>query len=123
MTNSAETKDKDNVEFLIERLIKECQQKSTGYIGVEYDNLQCDSEISLTEDLFHKIMRELNVLYGNPDEYIRDEYNEDAPFKNQRGVTQHMIRLGKFVHKYAKNYLPEDVANSFIREVEQYINW
>ncbi|MFS0883265.1 hypothetical protein [Metabacillus niabensis] len=73
--------------------------------------------------LFHKIMRELNVLYGNPDEYIRDEYNEDAPFKNQRGVTQHMIRLGKFVHKYAKDYLPEDVANSFIREVEQYINW
>ena len=123
MVVATEAQDNANVEFLIGRLFKECQQKSTGYIGVEYDDLYREDDISLTEDLFHKIMRELNVLDGNPDEYIRDEYNEEAPFRNQRGLTQHMIRLGKFVHKYAKGYLPEDDANSFIEEVGSYINW
>lgn len=122
MENPKKVKDKENVIFLVERLIKECQQKSTGYLGVEYDNLELVNGVSLTEDLFHKIMREINVLDGNSDEYIRDGSNEHAPFKTYYNLTQHIGRLGKFVLKYAPDYLPEDIANAFIREVREYIN-
>lgn len=121
MTNYDEQKDKENVSFLAKRLEKECAN-STGYVGVEYSNLQIDEECkSLTESLFHKVLTELNVLHGNSEEYIQSEGEEDLPFKTQRNVNQHMVRLGKFVNKYAPNYLPEEDANLFIKEVKEYI--
>ncbi|WJZ23605.1 hypothetical protein LIS04_177 [Listeria phage LIS04] len=114
------TLDIRNTEYLIGRLFKECE--SNGYLGVEYDNLDT-SDVSHTEALFHKIMIELNVLYGSGDEYVRDMHNEEAPFKSTRGLTKHMIKLGKFVHKYAKLYLPKTTADEFIEEVGNYIKW
>lgn len=114
--------DEENIIFLTDRLLKECQQKSTGYIGVEYDNLETTDGMSLTEDFFHKILREINVLDGNSDEYICDEYNNDAPFRSLHNLRQHMVRLSKFVYKYADDYLPTDLKNSFIKEVEDYMN-
>lgn len=86
MTNYNEQKDKEDVSFLIKHLEKECAN-STGYVGVEYDNLQIDEECkSLTESLFHKVLIELNVLHGNSDEYIQSEGEEELPFKTQRNV-------------------------------------
>lgn len=121
MTNYNEQKDKENVSFLVKRLGKECAT-SNGYTGVESDNLQIDEECkSLTESLFHKVLTELNVLHGNSDEYIQSEGEEDLPFKTQRNVNQHMVRLGKFVNKYAPNYLPEEDAKLFVKEVKEYI--
>lgn len=123
MTNYTEQKDKENVSLLVKRLEKECAT-TNGYVGVEYDNLQIGEDCkSLTESLFHKVLIELNVLHGNSDEYIQSEGEEELPFKTQRNVNQHMVRLGKFVNKYAPNYLPEEDANRFAKEVKEYITF
>lgn len=121
MTGYNEQVDKERVSFLVKRLIKECEN-TKGYLGVEYDNLEIDDDCtSLTESLFHSIMIELNVLDGNSDESIQREGEEHLPFKTQRNVTQHMVRLGKFVNKYAHKYLPKDDADAFVNEVKSYV--
>ena len=103
--------EKENVSFLIGKLIKECAT-SKGYIGVEYDNLT-----NGIESLFNCIMNEMNVLNGNPDEYVEEE---DSPFRTYKNVTQHIKRLCKFVEKYAPLYLDEENATRFIKEAKGY---
>ena len=123
MTEIATKKDNENVSYLVGRLMKEVTS-TTGYLGVEYDNLETDEQCpTRTEALFHKIMTEINVLEGNPSEYVHDsEFDEDMPFKTNHNLKQHMVRLGKFVNKYAPKYLSEERANDFISEVKTYVN-
>lgn len=123
MTEISIEKDNENVKYLIGRLQKEVAS-TNGYIGVEYDNLVADKECpTRTEALFHQIMTEINVLEGNPGEYVKaSEYDEDMPFKTNHNLKQHMIRLGKFVKKYAPKYLPEERAEHFSQEVDEYIS-
>ena len=115
-------KDKETTSYLIGRLIKECEN-SRGYIGVEYDNLvpNIQEGETYTELLFHKILNEMVVLTGPLDsEYLDNEYNDEpAPFKSERNVRQHVVRLGKFVLKYAPKYLPAESAESFIQQVHK----
>lgn len=119
--------DKQIVKFLIDTLFEDCL--TNGYIGVEYDNLQTDNEVTtLTESLFHKIMIELNVLSSNSQYYIKgelddDEYDFEPPFKNKKELRNHMIKLSNFVRMYAPLYLPEDIAYDFVEESVDSINY
>ena len=114
-------KDQKDVTYLVARLEKECSN-SKGYLGVEYDNLEVDEDCpTYTESLFHKIMMEMNILNGNAEEYTEDGFDgEDAPFKTNKNVAQHVKRLCKFTEKYAPKYLREEDAARFIKEAKGY---
>lgn len=123
MTHINIEKDDENVKYLVERLKKEVMTKG-GFIGVDYTNLVREEGCpTRTEALFHMIMNELVVFEGTPHEYVKEsEYDEDMPFKTHHNLKQHMVRMGKFVKKYAPKYLPEERANDFSKEVDRYIS-
>lgn len=119
-------KDEENVNYLIERLLKECRTKSNSYIGVEYDNLNIegdDPNYTLTRNLFDKILMEMNTMCFNSHEYIKNEFDEDLPFRTERNVMQYLSRLGKFVEKYAPKFLDKEDAEELIKEAREYANF
>lgn len=114
----------EQYDFLVERLFKECETKN-GYIGVEYDNIYIsnlqDEYDTFSEVLFHRIFIEMEALSDHGHELVRDEYDEDLPFRSEYNVMQHVKRLGKFIVKYAPRFFSEDRAERHIKEAKRYL--
>jgi len=89
---------KYTLDYLIDRLIKECEH-SSGYLGVEYDNLTGDTEKEKIESLFFAINREIDYLTYTGYEETK-EYGEDKAFKSEHYVKLHIKRLQRFLDKY-----------------------
>ena len=121
---SNQEKQEQDLDFLTSRLFKECESKN-GYLGVEWDNIHFgeleSEEDTLSQMLFDRILREMEVLSVYAHEYVRDEYNEDAPFRTEHNAKQHVKRLGKFIVKYAPKFLDDKTAESYIEEAKAYL--
>lgn len=86
------------LDYLIDRLHKECQH-SSGYIGVEYDNLTGENEQEKIESFFFAVKSEIDYLTFTGHEETKD-YGEDKAFNSVYYVGLHINRLKKYLKKY-----------------------
>lgn len=107
----------EKFDYLVDRLLKECSN-SRGYIGVEYDNFDLHEGETKSEVLFHKILDELVNLPEGGSEYIDDPYDdEEKPFDTEANLMKHVVRLQKFVRKYAPLALSKEKADAMLEQV------
>lgn len=116
--------EQETFNYLVGRLIKECQN-SRGYMGVEFDNFDVHDGETIVSVLFEKILDEMVVMGSgsNIHEYCDDEHgmdDEKKPFKTEKNVAQYVNRLRNFVKKYAPKVLDEEKANELIAQADKY---
>jgi|SRR5690625_4167492 len=108
-------------DYLIERLEKECTH-SSGYLGVEIDNIEDVTEEEQIDTLFFRIYREIDYLSESGHEETK-EYGNDKAFISEYFVDLHIKRLEKFLNKYGeifKEQQDQKEIEQIIEEVEDF---